>query len=65
MQTVADLSGLVGGDTNDMVVDSQGRAYVGNFGYDLFGGQRGAPTNLVLVRQDGTARAVADGLDRL
>src|SRR5438445_289266 len=30
----ADLRHLVGGPVNDMLVDSQGRAYVGNFGFD-------------------------------
>src|SRR5262245_43889565 len=31
----ADLSSLAGGHCNDMVVDARGRAYVGNFGFDL------------------------------
>jgi sugar lactone lactonase YvrE len=31
----ADLSSLATFHTNDMVVDRQGRAYVGNFGFDL------------------------------
>ena len=30
----ADLARFAGGPCNDMVVDAQGRAYVGNFGYD-------------------------------
>ena len=34
----ADLAPLVGWKPNDMVVDRQGRAYVGNFGYDLEAG---------------------------
>lgn len=33
--THADLSGLAEYHCNDMVVDAQGRAYVGNFGFDL------------------------------
>ncbi|WP_164156802.1 SMP-30/gluconolactonase/LRE family protein [Sandarakinorhabdus rubra] len=33
--THADLSGLAAWHTNDMVVDGEGRAYVGNFGLDL------------------------------
>lgn len=33
--THADLSGIATFHTNDMVVDGQGRAYVGNFGFDL------------------------------
>ena len=35
----ADLADLAPGTCNDMVVDSQGRAYVGNFGFDLHGGR--------------------------
>ena len=31
----ADLSGVAAFHCNDMVVDGQGRAYVGNFGFDL------------------------------
>src|SRR5258706_441041 len=31
----ADLSGSAGFHCNDMVVDASGRAYVGNFGFDL------------------------------
>jgi sugar lactone lactonase YvrE len=31
----ADLSSVAAGNCNDMVVDAQGRAYVGNFGFDL------------------------------
>jgi sugar lactone lactonase YvrE len=58
----ADLAPLVTGDPNDMVVDDHGRAYVGNFGYDLLGGGRPAPANLVLVLPDGAARVVAEDL---
>jgi sugar lactone lactonase YvrE len=32
----ADLSGVATFHTNDMVVDGKGRAYVGNFGFNLF-----------------------------
>jgi sugar lactone lactonase YvrE len=32
----ADLNEIAGGHCNDMVVDTQGRAYVGNFGFDPF-----------------------------
>ncbi|SSW69772.1 SMP-30/gluconolactonase/LRE family protein [Achromobacter agilis] len=58
----ADLSALTGGHINDMVVDAQGRAYVGNFGFDLMGGQPVRNTTIVLVEPDGAARIVADGL---
>lgn len=62
LHTVADLSPLVSGDLNDMVVDAQGRAYVGNLGFDLLGGAEPRPANLVLVTPDGKARVVADDL---
>ena len=34
----ADLSGYINGHLNDMVVDAHGRAYIGEFGFDLMGG---------------------------
>ena len=37
---VADLSELATGPCNDMVVDGEGRAYVGNFGFDRRAGDR-------------------------
>ena len=37
LKEVADVSSLVQGDINDMVVDAQGRSYIGSFGYDLMG----------------------------
>src|SRR5689334_17671418 len=45
----AELSDHVGGNLNDMVVDAVGRAYVGNFGFDLGAGADPAPANLVKV----------------
>ena len=58
----ADLSQLAGYDCNDMVVDRHGRAYVGNLGFDVFGGAPMQPAALVMVTPDGQARTVADGL---
>jgi sugar lactone lactonase YvrE len=58
----ADLSPFVTGHPNDMVVDGQGRAYIGNFGYDLLGGAEPKNANMVLVTPDGAARIVADDL---
>jgi sugar lactone lactonase YvrE len=58
----ADLAGLAPQQCNDMVVDRSGRAYVGNFGFDLPGRAAPAPTCLLLVLADGTARVAADGL---
>jgi sugar lactone lactonase YvrE len=37
----ADLAHIVGGPVNDMYVDSLGRAYAGNFGFDLYSFARG------------------------
>ncbi|MSR15558.1 MAG: gluconolactonase [Gammaproteobacteria bacterium] len=57
------LEKLAGGDVNDCVTDANGRTYVGNFGYDLFGGATAAPADLILVEANGAARVVATGLD--
>jgi sugar lactone lactonase YvrE len=59
---VADLSALASFYCNDMVVDAQGRAYVGNFGFDLHGGAAPCTTNLILVEPDGTTRVAAEDL---
>jgi sugar lactone lactonase YvrE len=58
----ADLSRHAAGHTNDMVVDGQGRAYVGNFGFDLMGGAELTPTSLHRVDPDGRVTAAADDL---
>ena len=56
----ADLSGLASGRCNDMVVDRLGRAYVGNFGFDLHNGETQKNAELILVEPDGSARCVSD-----
>jgi sugar lactone lactonase YvrE len=59
----ADMSTVVGPwPCNDMAVDAQGRAYVGGFGYDIFGGAPMVSTHLVLVTPDGAVRAVGDAV---
>jgi sugar lactone lactonase YvrE len=58
----ADLTEFCGGHLNDMVVDAHGRAYVGNFGFDLMGGGDAAYTVLVRVDPDGSATVAADEL---
>src|SRR5208282_5467864 len=62
LKTVADLSKLAPFDCNDMVVDARGRAYVGNFGFDLHGNAQPRSTTLVMVAPDGIARIVAEEL---
>ncbi len=56
----ADLSGLASWHLNDMVVDQSGRAYVGNFGFDLMGGAPASPANLIRVDPDGSATVEAE-----
>lgn len=58
----ADLSDLAPWYLNDMLVDSEGRAWVGNFGFDLMGGAKVTTTNLISVDPNGCARVAADGL---
>src|SRR4051794_26741012 len=58
----ADLSAHCDGHLNDLLVDDRGRAYAGNFGFDLMLGADPAPTGLILVEPDGTSAVVADGL---
>jgi sugar lactone lactonase YvrE len=63
LTTVADLSGLTPFPINDMVVDHQGRAYIGHFGFDI-SAERPEPklADVFLVTPDGEARIVADEL---
>jgi sugar lactone lactonase YvrE len=58
----ADLAGHVTGHPNDMVVDALGRAYVGNFGFDLMAGEDIAPGVLLRVDPDGSVTPVADDM---
>ena len=58
----ADLSGLASYHCNDMVTDSTGRSYVGNFGYDLHTRDAAKPAELIMVNPDGTAIVAADNL---
>jgi len=62
LDELADLSGLSILHCNDMVVSSEGRAYVGSFGFDLDRGERPRPANVVVVEPDGSARIAADDL---
>ncbi|MHB1740352.1 MAG: SMP-30/gluconolactonase/LRE family protein [Actinomycetes bacterium] len=58
----ADLSAYVGGHLNDLVVDAAGRAWVGDFGFDLMAGGDPAPTVLVRIDPDGTTSVVAEDM---
>jgi sugar lactone lactonase YvrE len=58
----SDLSRLAPWHLNDMLVDHQGRAWVGNFGFDLMGGAQVTTTNLICVDPGGRATVAAVGL---
>jgi sugar lactone lactonase YvrE len=72
ISTQADLSDIATWHCNDMAVDAQGRAYVGNFGFDLDAamGARGfegvvanhTTARLAMVADDGTVTVVAEDL---
>jgi sugar lactone lactonase YvrE len=62
LQEVADLSASASFHCNDMVVDAQGRAYVGHFGFDLHSGQEPCGASLILVEPDGSQRVAAENL---
>jgi sugar lactone lactonase YvrE len=62
----ADVSAFARHLSNDMLVDPAGRAYVGNFGFDLAVVEAGAakpvPTSLAAVGADGEVTEAAAGL---
>ena len=58
----ASLADLATFHCNDMVVDVAGRAYVGNFGFDLHAREAPRPAVLICVEPDGAARVVAEDL---
>ena len=62
LAAAADMSALSEFNCNDMVVDDKGRAYVGNFGYDMMGGKPFAPATLLMVTPDGEARVAAENM---
>ena len=55
----AEVGEYCGGHLNDMVVDGKGRAYVGNFGFDLMAFADPEPANLIRVDPDGSASVAA------
>jgi sugar lactone lactonase YvrE len=59
LRSVADLSPYHPGPSNDMVVDRLGRAYVGNIGFDYYGGETPRLTSLVLADPFTAACSVA------
>jgi len=60
---VADLSEHATWHCNDMVVDAAGRAYIGNFGFDIDGGPTDpVPAVIVRVDPDGSVHVAADDI---
>src|SRR5215475_3975008 len=59
---VADLSALATFHCNDMVVDSRGRAYIGNFGFDLHAAAPPRSADLILVPPDEPPHVAASDL---
>ena len=58
----ADLFRLAPWHLNDMVVDHDGRAWVGNFGFDLMVVRQAHTAVVICVEPDGTRQVTADGL---
>ncbi|MFW0785273.1 SMP-30/gluconolactonase/LRE family protein [Gordonia sp. CPCC 206044] len=58
----ADVTDHVTGHPNDMVVDAQGRAWLGNFGFDLMGGADLGTADLLRIDPDGTIVHAASDL---
>lgn len=59
---MADLSPLVKYKCNDMVVDRDGYAYIGNFGFDIDAGESPVSTILIGVSPEGEIKEVANDL---
>lgn len=57
-----DLRALAPGPLNDMVIDSGGRAYVGNLGSDMGAGEALRPTQLIRIDPQGAATPVGESL---
>jgi sugar lactone lactonase YvrE len=62
LSTYADLSEFAGGPLNDLAVDADGRAYVGNFGFDLMNLEDPRGTVLARIDPDGSVHVAAEDL---
>jgi len=62
LRTVADLSSLGSVVLNDMVVDKEGRAYIGDDAFDMAAATPPRPGRIILVAPEGDARVLAEGL---
>jgi sugar lactone lactonase YvrE len=64
LTVVADLEPYNPGLSNDMVIDATGRCYIGNIGFDVYGGETMRPTVLVLVEPLAALGAEPSGDER-
>jgi sugar lactone lactonase YvrE len=63
-QTVhADLSHLEEQPTNELLVDDNGQAFLGSFGYDIYADDPLVPAAVYRIGKDGTVTQAADGFD--
>jgi sugar lactone lactonase YvrE len=62
LRSVGNMSHVAPFDCNDMVVDTRGRAYVGNFGFDLHAGETPRGTTLVMVGPAGLVSVAAENM---
>jgi sugar lactone lactonase YvrE len=62
VSTLCDLSGVAAGSIDDMIVDGQGRIFVGDLGFDLMKGGSHDRGQIILVTPSGDARVVARSL---
>ena len=58
----ADLSHIATGHCNDLITDAHGRAWVGNFGFDLMQGEDLATAQLARIDPDGSVHVAATDL---
>lgn len=58
----AELGEFAPAKCNDMVVDAQGNAYVGHFGFDLEARAEFTPASVLLVRPDGSVEVAAESM---
>ena len=62
LETVAELATHGAFYSNDMVVDKHGRAYIGHFGFDLYGNGERSPSTLLCVESNGEVSIAATDL---
>ena len=62
VSTLCDLSSIAAGSIDDMIIDGNGRIFVGDLGFDLMKGGSHEHGQIILVTPSGDARVVARSL---